>query len=317
MKPLYPFYPDIEPYRADYLAVSATHKLYFEECGNPQGKPVVFLHGGPGGGISPKHRTFFNPQKYRIILFDQRGCGHSIPHASLIDNTTWHLVADMEQLRSFLGIDKWQVFGGSWGSTLALAYAEQYPHRVTELILRGIFTFTQRECDWFYKDGTSRLFPEAWDEFIQLIPEPERDDLVAAYYKRLCSPEKSIQFAAARAWSRWESQVAMLIPSPDLVQHCEDLAFALAFARIECHYFINHGFLHHDSQLIDQLESIRHLPTVIVHGRYDAICPLENAWNVYRKLKNAQFIVVPDAGHSAFEAGIATALVEATDRFSS
>lgn len=310
-----PLYPEIEPYHIGRLQVSELHDLYFEESGNPDGKPVVFLHGGPGGGTDPKHRRFFDPSRYRIILFDQRGCGQSEPHASLVDNTTWHLVSDIEVLRTYLGIDRWQVFGGSWGSTLGVAYAETHPDRVTELVLRGIFMFTRREAEWFYGKGTRALFPDAWEDFVRAIPEGERGDLIAAYYRRLCSDDPGVQAAAARAWSLWESRVATLLPDPDQLLHCADPAFTLAFSRIECHYFINRGFLKHEKQLFANLHEIQHIPTTIVHGRYDLICPVENAWRLHKGLPRSELVIVPDAGHSAFEPGISAELRRATDRF--
>ncbi|MCA9657255.1 MAG: prolyl aminopeptidase [Myxococcales bacterium] len=308
-------YPEIEPYHFGRLQVSELHDLYFEESGNPKGKPVVFLHGGPGGGTDPKHRRFFDPEKYRIVLFDQRGCGQSDPHASLVDNTTWHLVADIEALREYLGIERWQVFGGSWGSTLAVAYAETHPERVTELVLRGIFMFTKREAEWFYGKGTRVLFPDAWDDFVAEIPEDDRDDLIAAYYRRLTSDDEAARDSAAAAWSLWESRVATLLPDPELLRHCGDPAFTLAFARIECHYFINGGFLKHEKQLFANLHTIQHIPTTIVHGRYDVICSMENAWRLHKGLPKSDLVVVPDAGHSAFEPGISRALCEATARY--
>jgi proline iminopeptidase len=313
--PLPCLYPPIEPYHLGRLQVDARHDLYFEESGNPNGKPVVFLHGGPGGGTDPKHRRFFDPSAYRIILFDQRGCGQSEPFASLDDNTTWHLVDDIEALRQYLLVDRWQVFGGSWGSTLGVAYAETHPDRVTELVLRGIFMFTEREAEWFYGRGTRMLFPDAWEAFVAVIPEPERGDLVAAYYTRLTSENPDIRAAAARAWSVWESRVATLLPDAAALAHCDDHNFTLAFSRIECHYFFNHGFLQHERQLLDDTHRIKDIPTTIVHGRYDVICPVENAWNLHRLLPRSQLVIVPDSGHSAFEPGIAAALRAATDRY--
>ena len=313
--PLGALYPAIEPYHLGRLAVDAQHDLYFEQSGNPAGKPVVFLHGGPGGGTDPKHRRFFDPRRYRIILFDQRGCGQSEPFASLEDNTTWHLVDDIERLREHLGIERWQVFGGSWGSTLAVAYAEAHPARVTELVLRGIFMFTQRESQWFYGRGTRMLFPDAWEAFVGVIPEAERGDLIAAYYSRLTSDNPRVRAEAARAWSMWETRVAALVADEASLAHCDDLDFTLAFARIECHYFVNKGFLAHEQQLLEDTVKIQHIPTTIVHGRYDVICPLENAWDLHRKLPRSELIIVPDGGHSAFEPGVASALREATDRF--
>jgi proline iminopeptidase len=313
--PLRCLYPPIEPYHLGRLQVSHKHDLYFEESGNPNGKPVVFLHGGPGGGTDPKHRRFFDPSAYRIILFDQRGCGQSEPFASLEDNTTWHLVDDIEALREYLCIDRWQVFGGSWGSTLGVAYAESHPDRVTELVLRGIFMFTEREAEWFYGRGTRMLFPDAWEQFVAVIPEQERFDLVAAYYKRLTSENADVRAAAAKAWSLWESRVATLLPDAAAIAHCDDRNFTSAFSRIECHYFFHRGFLQHERQLLDDTARIQHIPTTIVHGRYDIICPLENAWTLHRHLPASELVIVPDSGHSAFEPGIAAALRAATDRY--
>ncbi|HEY0136099.1 MAG TPA: prolyl aminopeptidase [Nannocystis sp.] len=312
--PLSMLYPPIEPYHLGRLAVDARHDLYFEQSGNPNGKPVVFLHGGPGGGTDPKHRRFFDPEHYRIILFDQRGCGQSEPFASLEDNTTWHLVDDIEALRVHLGIEAWQVFGGSWGSTLAVAYAEAHPDRVTDLVLRGIFMFTTREMEWFYGHGTRMLFPDAWEAFVAIIPESERENLVAAYYTRLTGDDAQVRAEAARAWSLWESRVATLIADESTLAHCEDPGFTLAFARIECHYFLHGGFLAHETQLLDDAEKIRHIPTTIVHGRYDVICPVENAWRLHRCLPQSELVLVDDGGHSAFEPGVAAALRAATDR---
>jgi proline iminopeptidase len=308
-------YPDIEPYHTGMLAVSELHQLYYEESGNPEGRPVVFLHGGPGGGTEPRHRRFFDPAHYRIVLFDQRGCGRSVPHASLQDNTTWDLVDDIESLRRHLGIDRWQVFGGSWGSTLALAYAEKYPERVSEMVLRGIFTFAKDEMEWFYGAGTQNLFPDAWHAFVHAIPEAERHDLIGAYHRRLTGDDRRTREHAARAWSTWECSVATLMQDPNLIAHCEDLAFTLAFARIECHYFVNGGFLARPTQLLDDIARIRHVPGVIVHGRYDVICPARNAWRLHRAWPEAELVIVEAAGHSANEAGISSALVRATDRF--
>ncbi len=308
-------YPEIEPHSVGKLAVSPIHSIYWEESGNPRGKPVVFLHGGPGGGTEPKHRRFFDPDRYRIVLFDQRGCGKSTPHASLEDNTTWHLVDDIERLRKELGIDRWQVFGGSWGSTLALAYAQRHPDRVTELVLRGIFTFAPDEIEWFYGSGTRTLFPDAYEHLLAGIPAAERGELVRAYHRRLTSPDRATREAAARTWSMWECRVATLLPDDDLIAHCEDASFTLAFARIECHYFVNNGFLDRPTQLLDDVQKIRHIPCVIVHGRYDVICPPRNAWRLHRAWPESELVFVPAAGHSANEPGIVEALVAATDRF--
>ena len=310
-------YPDIKPYRVGRLKVSALHELYFEESGNPRGKPAVFLHGGPGGGTDPKMRRFFNPKRYRIILFDQRGCGRSTPHASLEANTTWDLVEDIEKLRTELGIDRWQVFGGSWGSTLALAYAETHPGRVTELVLRGIFMLRRWELEWFYQDpgGAAALFPDLWEEYVRPIPPQERVDMMRAYYKRLTSEDPATLLAAARAWSIWEGATSYLRFKADYVAQFDDPGFAAAFARIECHYFINRGFFERDAQLLEHVGRIRHIPGVIVQGRYDVVCPMRSAWDLHRAWPEAELKVVPDSGHSAFELGTIHELVTATDRY--
>lgn len=317
MSELRDLYPSVEPHQEGMLPVSPVHSVYWEVSGNPEGKPVVFVHGGPGGGTDPKHRRFFDPSKYRIVLFDQRGCGRSTPHACLEENTTWDLVADMERLRELLGIERWMVFGGSWGSTLALAYAEKHPERVTELVLRGIFLLRKREIDWFYQEGASRLFPDAWEKYLEPIPEAERGDLLSAYHRRLTGDDSVEALRAARAWSVWEGSTSCLLPDRDLVARMGGDLFALAFARIECHYFVNRGFFERDSQLLDDAERIRHIPTVIVQGRYDVVCPAESAWALSRALPQAELVIVPDAGHSAMEAGILSELVRATDRFAS
>ena len=308
-------YPEIEPYDRGKLRVSEMHELYYEQSGNPRGKPVVFLHGGPGGGTEPRHRRFFDPTVYRIVLLDQRGCGKSTPHASLVDNTTWHLVDDIEKLREHLGIERWQVFGGSWGSTLALAYAQKYRDRVSELVLRGIFTFAPDEMDWFYRTGTRVLFPDAYDDFVGALPKAERDDPVSSYHARLTSGDMDVRAAAARAWSIWECRVATLLPDEDLVAHCDDASFSLAFSRIECHYFVNAGFLESPMQLLDQVGKIRDIPATIVHGRYDVICPMRNAWRLHRAWPESKLVIVADAGHSANEPGISRALIDATDAY--
>lgn len=309
------FYPPIEPYDQGRLAVSSLHTIYYEQSGNPAGKPAIFVHGGPGGGTDPKHRRFFDPARYRIILVDQRGCGHSTPHASLEDNTTHALVADMEALRKHLGIERWLVFGGSWGSTLALAYAQAFPERVTELVLRGIFLLRKWEIDWFYQEGASRLFPEAWAEYLRPIPEEERGDLLAAYHRRLISEDREVAVAAARAWSIWEGMTSCLYPNEDLIARMGGDMFALAFARIECHYFVNGGFFERETQLIEGVSRIRHIPGVIVQGRYDVVCPAESAYDLHRAWPESKLVMVPDAGHSAMEPGILHELVSATDRF--
>lgn len=308
-------YPEIEPYRKGRLQVSKIHEIYFEESGNPKGKPVVFVHGGPGGGTEPNQRRFFNPSRYRIILFDQRGCGQSTPHASLEENTTWDLVRDMEALRTHLSIDRWQVFGGSWGSTLALAYAQTHPTVVTELVLRGIFLLRKKEIDWFYQFGASEIFPDAWESYREAIPEAERHDFLSAYSKRLTSDDPEVRLAAAQAWSIWEGRTSKLLPEQAAVEHFGRDEFALAFARIECHYFVNKGFFNEDGFLLKGIDRIRHIPTVIVHGRYDVVCPITSAWALHKAWPEAELMITPDAGHAAFEPGNCRALVAATDRF--
>jgi proline iminopeptidase len=308
-------YPEIDPYKSTRLRVSERHELHVEESGNRNGKPVVFLHGGPGGGTEPKHRRFFDPEKYRIVLFDQRGCGKSTPHASLEENTTWDLVSDIEKLREHLGIDSWQVFGGSWGSTLALAYAQTHPTRVTELVLRGIFLLRKKEIDWFYQEGASAIFPDAWEGYLEPIPENERHDLLHAYHRRLTSEDKAVREAAARAWSIWEGRTSCLVPNEELVNRTGGRDFSLAFARIECHYFVNRGFLDEGRELLANVDKIRHIPAAIVQGRYDVVCPLDSAWALHRAWPEAALSIIGDAGHAASEPGITSALVEATDRF--
>jgi proline iminopeptidase len=310
-------YPSIEPFHTGRLAVTGGHELYFEESGNPQGKPVVFLHGGPGGGSEPKQRRFFHPGHYRIINFDQRGSGKSTPHASLEHNTTWDLVADIERLREHLGIDRWQVFGGSWGSTLALAYAEKHPAVVTELVLRGIFLLRRQEIDWFYQRGASVLFPDAWEGYLAPIPESERGDLLAAYHRRLTSPDAAVRLEAAKAWSIWEGSTSKLLPDQAFTEHFEEPEFALAFARIECHYFAHHGWFEPEDQLLRDVGRIRHIPAVIVQGRYDVVCPIESAWALHRAWPEADLVVTADSGHSAFDPPNSRALVAATDRYAS
>jgi proline iminopeptidase len=310
-------YPPIEPNRTGRLKVSALHEIYWEESGNPHGRPVVFLHGGPGGGSDAKQRRFFDPAAYRIVLFDQRGCGRSTPHASLEENTTWDLVADIERLREHLGVDRWSVFGGSWGSTLALAYAQTHPARVLSLVLRGIFLLRKQEIDWFYQRGTSAIFPDAWEQYLAPIPESERGDLLHAFHRRLTSEDPAVRLAAARAWSVWEGSTSKLLPDADMIARFSTDHFAEAFARIECHYFVNRGFLSRDAQLLEDVDRIRHIPAVIVQGRYDIVCPMESAWALHRAWPEAEFTVVPDAGHSMHEPGITRALVAATDRFRS
>jgi proline iminopeptidase len=316
-KKLRRLYRPVKPYRTGFLRVSQLHEIYFEECGNPNGKPAVFLHGGPGGGTDPKMRRFFDPARYRIVLLDQRGCGKSRPHASLTDNTTWHLVEDIERLREHLGIGRWLVFGGSWGSTLALAYAETYPERVTELVLRGIFLLRRWELDWFYQspDGTGALYPDLWEQYVAPIPQAERGDMVRAYYSRLTSEDPAVRARAAKAWSLWEAATSYLRTAPDYLALFEEDRYAEAFARIECHYFVNRGFFRTESQLLDDVHRIRHIPGVIVQGRYDVVCPMRSAWDLHRAWPEAQLRIVADAGHSAFERGNLHELVMATDRF--
>ncbi|TFI56854.1 prolyl aminopeptidase [Sphingomonas parva] len=307
-------YPAIEPHRWGLLDVGDGHNLYWEQCGNPDGKPAVFLHGGPGAGCSPDHRRLFDPDRWNVLLFDQRGCGRSIPHASLQANTTWHLVADIERLRVMLGVERWLVFGGSWGSTLALAYAQTHADRVEALILRGIFTMRRQEIDWFYQDGASALFPDAWEDFVAPIPEPERSDLVAAYRTRLTSDDAETRRAAARAWSRWEGSTVRLLPDPGLVSAVTADRFAEAIARIENHYMVHQGWLE-EGQLIRDAGRLNDIPGVIVQGRYDACTPPRTAWDLHRAWPEAELRISPDAGHSYNEPGILDALVQATDRF--
>lgn len=309
-------YPPIEPFNSGMLAVSPLHTLYYEEAGNPGGKPVVFLHGGPGGGCTADHRRYFDPQKWRIVLFDQRGCGRSTPFAELRENTTWDLVADIERLREHLQIERWAVFGGSWGSTLSLAYAIKHPAVCTELFLRGIFLLRKQEIDWFYQQGCSRLFPDLWEQYLAPIPEPERIDLVAAYYRRLTSDDAQLRRQAAQAWSVWEGSTSKLMFDPGAAQQFGDAHFAEAFARIECHYFTNKGFFSSDNYLLENAAAIRHIPAVIVHGRYDVICPVENAWQLHKVLPNSQLHIVADAGHSLSEPGISARMIEYTDKWS-
>ena len=308
-------YPPIEPFDSGYLTVGDGHEIYFEQCGNPRGKPAVFVHGGPGAGGDANARRFFDPAGYRIVVFDQRGAGRSLPHASLVANTTWHLVADMERLRQHLSIDRWLVFGGSWGSTLALAYAETHPNAVTELVLRGIFLLRRVELQWFYQHGASMVFPELWQEFLAPIPPAERHDLLAAYHSRLTGTDAEAQLAAARAWSIWEGATSSLWPNAARAAQFGAQQFALALARIEAHYFVNRGFFAEEDQLLTGVEAIRGIPAVIVHGRYDVVCPIDTAFKLHQRWPEADLRVVIDAGHSAYEPGITAELVTATDRF--
>jgi proline iminopeptidase len=308
-------FPPIEPYHSGFLKVSALHTLYYEEAGNPHGQPILFLHGGPGGGLQPFYRQYFDPAFYRIILFDQRGCGRSTPYAELRENTTWDLVADIEKLRTLLGINRWIVFGGSWGSTLALSYAEKHPEPVVGLILRGIFLCRRLELLWFYQEGTSLLFPDAWEKFLEPIPPAERQDMMSAYYKRLTGPDPDARIKAARAWSIWEASTSHLYQDPDSIQFYEDPNVAIAFASIECHYFVNKTFFPSDNYLIEQAHRIRHIPTRIVQGRYDVVCPMTSAWELKKALPLSDLRIVPDAGHAIAEPGIRHELIQATEDF--
>lgn len=312
-------YPEVEPFDSGMLLVGDGQRVYWEQSGNPDGKPVVFLHGGPGSGTSAWHRRFFDPDTYRIVLFDQRGCGRSTPHASepgadLRHITTWHLVADLELLRKNLGIDTWQVFGGSWGSALALAYAQTHPTAVTELVVRGVFTLQRHELEWFYEGGAAALFPDKWEEFIAPIPVLERSRMIEAYHRRLSDPDPAVHVPAAVAWSRWEAETISLLPDRQRVAEAVEPAHAVAFARIENHFFL-HGGWFRQRQLIDDVGALRGIPAVIVQGRYDVCTPAMTAWELHRAWPEAEFVIVDDAGHAASEPGIARALRAATDRF--
>jgi proline iminopeptidase len=307
-------YPEISAYQREQLDVGDGHSLYLELSGNPNGEPILFIHGGPGGGCSPEHRRFFNPEHYKIILFDQRGCGRSTPHGALESNTTDHLIADIEQIRNQLGIERWALFGGSWGSTLGLAYAQSHPERVNALFLRGIFLCRPRDIQWFYQEGASYLFPDYWESFTAPIPLDKRDDMVSSYYKILISANELERMAAAKAWSIWEGRCSTLDPNPSLVDHFGDPHVALAMARIEAHYFANNSFMS-DNQLLNNCDRIKQIPTWIVHGRYDVVCPIEQAYLLAKQLTQAHFDIVRDAGHSAFEPGITDRLIHATDQY--
>lgn len=314
--PLRTLYPPIEPYAHGMLDVGDGHRIHWERCGNPEGRKAVFLHGGPGAGCGAVHRSLFDPARWDVLLFDQRGCGRSTPHASLEANTSWHLVADIERLRTMIGAERWLVFGGSWGSGLALAYAETHPDRVSALVLRGIFTLRRSELVWFYQEGASHLFPDKWEQYLAPIPKAERHDMIAAYRRRLTGMDRAVQLAAARAWSRWEGETITLLPSPDLSAKYQSDAFALAFARIENHYFVHGGFWD-EGQLIRDAGRLRDIPGVIVQGRYDVCTPAVTAWQLHRAWPEAKFVIVPDAGHAFDEPGILHELITATDGFAS
>jgi proline iminopeptidase len=309
------FYPEIQPYETGRLQVTNLHNIYYEQVGNPNGAPIVFLHGGPGGGLDKDHRRYFDPQHYRIILFDQRGCGQSTPFAELRENTTWDLVNDIETLRKKLNIEKWIVFGGSWGSTLALAYAVTHPEKVKALVLRGIFLCRPSEIKWFYQEGASHIFPDYWDKYFHYIPAEERSDFVKAYYKRLTSENEDTRLEAARIWSQWESATSYLKVKEEAIASYFDAQKALPFARIECHYFINNAFFKTDNYLLEQVERIKNIPGVIVQGRYDVVCPARSAWDLHKAWPISKLVIVPDAGHAASEPGIRNELILATDSF--
>lgn len=304
---------DIEPFSFGWLNTDGPHEIYYEECGAPRGKPAVILHGGPGGAVNPTMRRFFDPDRWRMALFDQRGCGRSRPNASLEDNTTWSLIADIERLREHLGVEKWTVFGGSWGSTLALAYALTHPDRVEGLVLRGIFLLTQKELDWFYQQGASMLFPDAWERFLAPIPVEERGDLMAAYHRRLIHPDRRIQAQAANAWSQWEGDTISLRGPEARPPKFNEEDFAIAFARIECHFFANQGFFEEDGWILNNIDRIRHIPAWIVQGRFDVVTPLDSAWSLHKAWPEANFEIVWDAGHASTEPGVIDGLVRATD----
>ena len=310
-------FPNIEPFNTFYLPVSDLHTIYIEESGNKNGKPVIFLHGGPGGGVDPKYRRYFNPDKWRIIMFDQRGCGKSTPFAELKENTTWDLVDDIEKIRKHLSIDRWVVYGGSWGSTLSLAYSQTYPDSCKALILRGIFLVRKKEIHWFYQEGASKIFPDDWQSFIAPIPIEKRDNLLEAYYNLLIGKDSSKKIEAAKAWSTWEGSTVRLIQDKDFIGDFSDEKFAEAFARIESHYFMNNAWFNSDNHLIENVDKIRHIPAVIVHGRYDVICPVENAWELHQAWPESELHIIPDAGHSIFEEGIKDKILEYTEKFSS
>jgi len=311
----YNLFPEIEPYNSFRLKVSDIHELYIEECGNPRGQPVLFLHGGPGAGSREKHRRYFDPKYYRIIIFDQRGAGRSTPHAELKDNTTWDLVSDIEKIRNHLEISKWLVFGGSWGSTLALAYAETHPQSVSGMVLRGIFLCRKEEVHWFYQHGAHHIFSDFWEDYISAIPENERHDMLGAYYKRLTSDNEFERLKAAKAWSTSEGSTMKLVPNTEAIGTMNNDHVALSLARTETHYFINNCWWRTDNQLIEDVYKIRHIPSVIIHGRYDMVCPFKNAWDLHKAWPEAKFEPIPVAGHAVDEPGIIDALIRATESF--
>ena len=308
-------YPTAELFNSFHLPVSDRHSLYVEESGNKDGKPVIFLHGGPGGGIDPSYRQYFDPEKWRIIMFDQRGCGKSTPFADLNQNTTWDLVGDIEKIRKRLCVGSWVVFGGSWGSTLSLAYSQSHPTACKGLILRGIFLLRKKEIHWFYQEGASKLFPDAWENFLKPIPLDKQDNLLKAYYELLTHEDSSKRIEAAKAWSVWEGSTVKLIQNKALMEHSSDAKFAEAFSRIECHYFTNNGWFNTDNYLIENIDKIRHIPAVIVHGRYDVVCPVENAWELHKAWPESELHIIPDSGHAMSEVGIKNKLIEYTDKF--
>jgi proline iminopeptidase len=315
MEPLNQFFPELLPYQTHFFKVSPLHTLYIEECGNPNGRPILFLHGGPGGGINSDHRRFFDPAHYRIILFDQRGSGKSTPAAELKENTTWDLVSDIEKIRNHLNVKDWIVFGGSWGSTLALAYAITHSETVKGLILRGIFLCRPSEIKWFYQEGASQIFPDAWETYYNYIPANERNDFVKAYYKRLTSDNEAIRLQAARIWSQWEAATSRLYVDPKSIEEFDEPNLALKFARIECHYFINNSFFETDNFLIENIARIRSIPATIVQGRYDVVCPMKSAWELHKAWPESKLHIIADAGHAAGEPGIRSGLISATNEF--
>jgi proline iminopeptidase len=315
MEPLKNLFPAIEPFKTEFLKVSDLHTIFVEQSGNPNGRPIIFLHGGPGGGLHAEYRQYFNPQHYRIVMFDQRGCGQSTPSAELKENTTWDLVSDIEKIREHLKIKDWIVFGGSWGSTLALSYAVTHPEKTKGLILRGIFLCRPSEIKWFYQEGASQIFPDMWQRYHDYIPAEERHDFVSAYYKRLTNSNADIRLQAARIWSQWEAATSKLYVDPELIESFEDPEHALQFARIECHYFTNNSFFKTNNFLLENVEKIRHIPGVIVQGRYDVVCPAKSAWELHCAWPESKLHFIADAGHSVSEPGIRSKLLQVTEDF--